>query len=364
MKIVMHKFIFLLCFVNSVIRASSSDDPALSYIDKFSDIAKKEMIRTGIPASIKMAQALLESEYGKSRLALEGNNHFGIKCGRDWQGKTFYKADDDFNEEGELTESCFRSFDKPEDSFIAHSEFLADPRKKSRYGFLFALDSKDIVSWANGLKEAGYASDPGYASKLLKMIDKYNLSSLDDGQLAMVKSSSIPTGNSQKIDGSDLPIKSRLKEVEKITSPQELMFKVVYVNGVRGIEVKNEISVETLAEKIGRQSADLLAFNELLKTPSQKIIKGTFVFLEMKKRDYEGPETKHLVKEGESIESIANLYGIKAQTLYSLNHIPKSCMALRGEKLNLKENVKNNEKPKYQRKKKNEEEEFLFVGTL
>ena len=119
------------------------------YIRKYQDLAISEMVRTGIPASIKLAQALLESNCGKSDLACQANNHFGIKCGGNWDGKSYHKEDDDYAD-GKLVKSCFREFDCVRDSYIAHSDFLTDPAKAARYGFLFQLDPTDYKGWARG----------------------------------------------------------------------------------------------------------------------------------------------------------------------------------------------------------------------
>ncbi|HJW29100.1 MAG TPA: glucosaminidase domain-containing protein, partial [Saprospiraceae bacterium] len=127
-----------------------------AYIRNFKDIAVAEMLRTGIPASIKLAQAMVESNCGTSELACKANNHFGIKCGGDWCGKTFRKEDDDYKD-GELTKSCFREFKSPLESYVAHSDFLTDPKKATRYGPLFQLKPTDYKAWAYGLLKAGYA---------------------------------------------------------------------------------------------------------------------------------------------------------------------------------------------------------------
>ena len=150
-----------------------------AYIDRFKEIAVQEMDRAGIPASIKLAQALLESNAGQSDLAQRANNHFGIKCGADWDGKKYFKVDDDFDEFGKPTESCFRGYKRPEESFIAHSEFLRDPRKEWRYGFLFQLDPLDYKNWASGLKKSGYATSATYDTKLIAIIERYQLFQYD-----------------------------------------------------------------------------------------------------------------------------------------------------------------------------------------
>ncbi|MCB0375607.1 MAG: glucosaminidase domain-containing protein, partial [Sinomicrobium sp.] len=127
----------------------------LKYIDEYKDIAIREMERAGIPASIKLAQGILESNAGQSDLARRANNHFGIKCGDNWNGRTLHKKDDDYDATGKLIESCFRVYRNAEASFVAHSEFLRDPKKTYRYGFLFQLDPTDYERWAYGLKKAG-----------------------------------------------------------------------------------------------------------------------------------------------------------------------------------------------------------------
>lgn len=143
--------------------------PQERYIAQYSQIAIDEMIRSGVPASITLAQGLLESGAGRSRLATEGNNHFGIKCGSTWMGKTM-KADDDKPDE------CFRVYDSVEESFRDHSDFL---RYQQRYAFLFDLYPTDYKGWAIGLKKAGYATDPEYPSKLISIIERYQLYELD-----------------------------------------------------------------------------------------------------------------------------------------------------------------------------------------
>ena len=151
----------------------------LDYINRFKDVAVVEMHRTGIPASIKLAQGILESNAGASMLAERANNHFGIKCGSAWKGKTMLRKDDDRNAQGKLVKSCFRSFGSAEESFVAHSDFLLDPNKKYRYGFLFGLGSDDYRGWAHGLKKAGYATNPNYPKLLIRIIEEYQLSKIE-----------------------------------------------------------------------------------------------------------------------------------------------------------------------------------------
>lgn len=154
----------------------NADIAASDYIEKYKELAVVEMYRTGIPASITLAQGLHESNYGKSKLALEANNHFGIKCKSYWTGKTYYYKDDDFNKKGELIESCFRAYNADIDSYIDRSNFL---QQSERYNPLFKFERTDYESWAYGLKYCGYATDEAYAKKLIKQIEKYKLNIYD-----------------------------------------------------------------------------------------------------------------------------------------------------------------------------------------
>ena len=151
------------------------EEMAFAYIDQYRDFAVVEMHRTGVPASITLAQALHETNYGTSSLATSANNHFGIKCKHYWQGGTYYHKDDDFRD-GKLIESCFRSYDQAFDSYIDHSNFL---KHSAHYKPLFAIDKHDYKGWAHGLKSCGYATDASYADKLIKKIEKYNLDQYD-----------------------------------------------------------------------------------------------------------------------------------------------------------------------------------------
>ena len=148
--------------------ASYTPYTSLTYIDHFKNIAIQEMNLYGIPASITLAQGLFESGSGNGELARVANNHFGIKCTSDWKGKSYYKDDDNHND-------CFRVYDRAEDSFRDHSEFL----KRPRYTKLFQLDKNDYVGWANGLKAAGYATNPNYPQLLINIIQKYHLDQYD-----------------------------------------------------------------------------------------------------------------------------------------------------------------------------------------
>ena len=170
---------YSLCLLSSSIAANTTPAYTWEYINTYSDIAIREMQRSGIPASITLAQGIHESSWGRGELSLNSNNHFGIKCKKEWQGPTFYIEDDDYVN-GELIKSCFRAYGNVEDSYIDHTDFLVN---NTRYQALFKLSSADYVAWAKGLKQCGYATDPNYANKLIKTIEEYQLDQYDASQV-------------------------------------------------------------------------------------------------------------------------------------------------------------------------------------
>ena len=172
MKYFLLGIIALFCsFTNPI-----EDAKASSYITTYHELAVIEMYRTGIPASITIAQGMHESGLGQSNLAIYANNHFGIKCKSYWQGQTYAHKDDDYDENGKLTKSCFRSYSSAIDSYIDHSNFLTTT---AHYAECFQYDKTDYKNWAHALKRCGYATDPAYAEKLINKIDKYNLAVYD-----------------------------------------------------------------------------------------------------------------------------------------------------------------------------------------
>lgn len=151
----------------------------VSYIETYKDIAIAEMYRTGIPASITLAQGLHESQAGRSELAKKANNHFGMKCKSYWTGNTYYYKDDDYDKNNKLIESCFRNYDSALESYIDRSNFLVG---NNRYSVLFSYGKSDFESWANGLQNCGYATDKSYASKLIKLINEFKLYEYDKAE--------------------------------------------------------------------------------------------------------------------------------------------------------------------------------------
>ncbi len=170
------KSVFLLLLLLPMRPEESHKPYVLSYIDQYKYLAIDEMDRSGIPASIILAQGILESNAGSSNLAKESNNHFGIKCKSYWTGNAYYHPDDDRDENGRIIPSCFRKYESVEASYADHSDFLMNTL---HYRPLFIYDKTEYVEWAKGLQLCGYASDPAYADKLIRTIQLYNLHEYD-----------------------------------------------------------------------------------------------------------------------------------------------------------------------------------------
>jgi GR25 family glycosyltransferase involved in LPS biosynthesis len=291
--------IFVLLVITESIAAA---DPAKVYIENYKRIAIQEMHRVGVPASIKLAQGLLESDWGKSKLATEANNHFGIKCGTKWEGRSFYKTDDDFDAMGNLTESCFRSYNKAEESYINHSDFLKDPNKSNRYGFLFDYKTNDYVSWAYGLQTAGYASDPKYPQKIIQIIEKYQLNEFDE-----------------KVDVSEKVVNRTPKLEAKNTTKTIGILPTKAVINTKFITLGSDLLAEVIARQYDIEMRKFLSYNEVVVSPNEVIKAGTIVYLEQKSRDFKGDQTHHQVGTGETFEKISHKYGIRSRTLRALN---------------------------------------------
>lgn len=268
------------------------------YIEKYKYIAMREMNDYGIPASITLAQGILESGVGKSELAVKANNHFGIKCHNDWEGERVYHDDDKKNE-------CFRKYKRAEDSFIDHSLFL---KNKARYSFLFELDKTDYRAWAKGLKQAGYATDPSYAKRLIALIEENNLQRFD--QEAYV---------------------TPVKEAQKPTKQQ-----VVKNNqGLKYVIVQKGESYYTIAKTYKIPFGSICRYNDVDRKTRQPE-EGEIVYLQQKKKTVETGNGIHVVQTGESMHSISQQYGIRLHYLYDLNNMPYTEKAVEGKRLKLR----------------------------
>lgn len=260
--------------------AQAGSDRTQNYIDRYKDKAISEMKEAGIPASIKLAQGILESGSGTSRLATKGNNHFGIKCQRDeWQGETM-RHDDDKPDE------CFRVYDDPTESWEDHTEFLTSGW---RYRELFELDPLDYEAWAHGLKEAGYATNPQYAELLIDIIENHELYVYD-----------------RKAASQDPMI------AEDFDDPQERVFEF---NGIEAVEVQEGETYRDITEEFLHFDYQLARYNDI--EQRAELEEGTVLYL--KPKNWRPSERYHTVNEGESMQEISQMYGVRLSRLYKRN---------------------------------------------
>lgn len=385
---------FLLLFANCLFAQKITRE---QYINLYKDIAIHQMKLYGIPASIIMAQACLESGDGNSRLAVKGNNHFGIKCHNTWQGRRIYRNDD---ERGE----CFRRYSNPEDSFKDHSEFLKNGK---RYQSLFDLKKTDYKAWAHGLKAAGYATNPKYASMLIEIIETNNLQRFDSGW-AMAKAKY----NEEKIAEKELKAQKKVERIQRraerkaakeakkaakkaakmgtlvpvtptpvpvaavptpvapTTSPVAVtpVAAAVAVSTVnpQGVIAENTAALEPLKNSnLYRYSMDRQIYQEngvpyVIATQGDSyssiakeynlftkevlsfndlradaiIEQGTIVYISRKKKT--GADTIYTVSDGETMYLISQKKGIRLEALYQLNDMKKGMEPEGGRILNLR----------------------------
>lgn len=220
------------------------------YIDRFRSIAVQEMNTYGIPASITLAQGLLESGNGNGELAVVANNHFGIKCTSDWKGKSYFKNDDKIND-------CFRVYDNPESSFRDHSEFL----KRKRYAPLFELDKNDYEGWAKGLKAAGYATNPQYPQLLINLIKKYNLDQYDmsETDYQKIKREDRVLAQINKNIGKNS--KDSLKQITSVATPAAVKPQFIPLNKM--YQVKQGDTLYNVSKRFNLTVDELKALNSI-----------------------------------------------------------------------------------------------------
>ncbi len=329
--------IILLSFMSSFFYPTSEHETASEYIQNFKEIAVSEMMRTGIPASIKLGQAMLESNMGRSELASYANNHFGIKCGGSWDGTSYYVEDDEYKK-GKKIKSCFRKYDNVVESFLAHSEFLANSK---RYADLFKYDRKDYKAWAHGLKKAGYATDPNYPTKLISVIEKFELYQYDNNETYFSSNSD----SDKALEDIDAIESNTYAETTAST------YAVQSVNRSKMIISTGNESLKQIAKDQNVSIDDLKKYNAHSNvSSSRKMKKGTVVYLEEKRYNYDGSEDYHLVRSGETMEDISNMYGVKLETLYLKNKMPRKAQPFPGEKVYLKGLIRLKNTPRYFKK--------------
>lgn len=290
-----------------MLTAGPSEDLREAYVAKYSKIAVEEMYRSGVPASITLAQGLLESGYGRSELAVKGNNHFGIKC-HDWKGATIHFDDDAKGE-------CFRKYDKPEASFADHSDFL---RYRDRYKFLFDLDITDYEGWAYGLKKAGYATDPKYPQKLITLIEECGLARFDT---AAASGEAAKTSSGKKIPESPVQLEAPVRiqsgggRYEKFNYP--LARQLYSQNGVPFVYSVEGETYSSIAKDYNLFTSEVLKYNDLKKDTG--LAPGTVVYLQMKKKKAAKKVDKYVADGGESLLDVAQRFGVRLHSLQKLN---------------------------------------------
>jgi len=299
------------------IAASSAASGRISrqdYIAQHRDDAISDMKRTGVPASITLAQALLESDDGNSALATEANNHFGIKCAG-WSGATFTQ-DDDRNDE------CFRKYRDVLQSYDDHSDFL---RTRDRYAFLFKLDITDYEGWAKGLKKAGYATNPQYADRLIKIIEDNRLYEFDRGIVPVASSVSAPVAALPQDK------KSKRKFVSPSVTEVDIFAsrKILVNNGVEYVIAKKGDTYQSLAKELELGYWQLPKYNET--DDEASLSEGQIIYIKPKRNETSG--SFYVVKDGDSVHSISQAFGVKSKYIFKWNGLSKDQDVRAGQKI-------------------------------
>ncbi len=293
--------IIILCLTARIFLAQKAFTPE-DYIAKYKDDAIKEMYLHKVPACITLAQGMLESGNGNSDLARKANNHFGIKCHKEWSGET-YTMDDDAKDE------CFRKYESVLDSYSDHSMFLYS---RSRYAFLFELPTSDYKGWCNGLKAAGYATDPKYPERLIELIERYKLNELN---------------TIEKTPKLNFPSNEEVK-------PQQLALREVYrFNRIKFVIARENDSYYKIAHDFDIELEDLLEYNDFSKT--DKIQYGQKIYIERKRR--KALEPYHVVQKNETLKSISQLHGIRLSMLCKKNRLKPDAKLKVGDVLYLRQ---------------------------
>ena len=287
--------LFGLLFIAVV--SKSQDISREEYIRRYQLLAIEEMNRSGIPASITMAQGCLESANGNSELAQKSNNHFGIKCKKDWRGPRVFYDDDRRNE-------CFRKYTTVEESYIDHTNFLMD---NPRYAELFRLDHTDYKNWAHGLKRAGYATAHDYDKRLIKIIEDFKLHRLD-----------------LKMTFNELPVYEQQAVANKgisnsLTIDAYHSHEVMKINRIKAVAVRKGDTFEMLAQEFGLNDWELYNYND--RKPGYRPVPNEVVYIQPKKNKAQKGREIHRVQEGENMLYISQMYGVKLKALYKRNNM-------------------------------------------
>jgi LysM repeat protein len=372
----MKKIFLLIALVNvallsTVAQTTSVKERTETYINSYKDLAIQEMIRTGVPASIKLAQGILESQFGESTLAKNANNHFGIKCKTEWTGEKIFQDDDAKGE-------CFRVYKSAEESYRDHSDFL---KTRPHYSFLFKLELTDITGWAYGLKRAGYATNKTYPEKLLRVIEDYQLNQYTIQGIAMMENKTAPIvatvqnttapnvateqtatpaiknepiikNDTQKTavvkEETDTPqteLQTANTTVEKIKPTEEKIITVAEekkpvaypagvftINHTKAVHAKEGTSLLALAHQYDISLSKLFEFNELAEIDILDMDRVLFI----EKKQKRGASDFHEVTAGENLHDVCQKEGIRMESLLEYNKLKKDSQLSAGQKLFLR----------------------------
>lgn len=327
----------LLCSIllSSASFAQAEKQKIAAYLTTYKDLAIREMLRTGVPAAVTLAQGILETGGGQSALATLAYNHFGIKCKSKWTGQTISRTDDHKNE-------CFRKYASVEDSYKDHSDFL---RTRPGYAFLFKLDPTDYEGWAKGLKRAGYATNPAYAQKLIKLIVDHNLQdytllALNGGNTGEeIFTNGNNTGNNSGVRVTTFdetgavtptpPIKVVTEKTKSVTYPVDSVFSI---NNLKVIYAKVGTSLLALAYNYNISYKKLLEYNEF-DHQSEILNSAQLIFLEKKSK--KSTKEIHIVAANETLRDISQKEGMQLATIMEYNGLQKGMQPAQGEKIYL-----------------------------
>ena len=321
----MNKFILscILYTLGVAAMAQGLNPTYVAYIQQYRDMAIEQQRKHQVPAAITMAQGILESAAGQSELAQQANNHFGVKCTSDWVGRTIYKDDDTENE-------CFRVYAEVSDSYEDHSLFL----KRKRYERLFALPVGDYKNWAYGLKDCGYATDPKYPEKLIRIIEQSDLQELTYDTLLVALGAVDQTEDNQPIDSafSDTMDLYHAPEMEELSLfHNHLSGKR---NGVRYVLAGPNETYASLAQFLNMYERTLRKYNDAL--GEEELEEGDIVYIYPKKNRASRHTPYHYFRTGETARGIAQRYGIKMKSLYKINGIPYGVTLKTQQRLHLR----------------------------
>lgn len=346
----MKKLILFFCILGSF-TARAQKEKVTAYVNAYKDLAIEEMIRTGVPAAITLAQGILESQSGESALVKTSNNHFGIKCKTEWTGAKTYHDDDARGE-------CFRVYNTSAESYRDHSDFL---KTRAHYAFLFTLDPTDYEGWAYGLKKAGYATSPTYPQRLLKLINEHNLQQFTLAALSRRTSPATEVKEMTTVTPAAEPVQV---VTEKTTAQQTIQAEtpventkpvtdsktentathiaavkaisypsgIFTINNTKVIYAAEGTSLLSLANQYDIPLSKLLEFNEL---PGMDVLDtNRLLFIERKPK--RGAVDFHIVADGETLHSISQLEAIRLDSLLEYNRLARNAVVNTGDRIYLR----------------------------